>query len=746
MGSSEIAGQNSDSIDSAVSADLKSFEISPSSWNLFLAGFLVLFLELACIRWFAVYVVFMQFFTNIILIACFLGMSIGCLCAGKKEDWLARFPWLAVMAVIFALATNALYNYWTGVAVGVGDQSLPEVVFFGTEYRTDLAKFVIPIEIPAGIFFVLIALMFVGPGQVLGKLFDSHPNRIIAYTSNIAGSLAGVAGFAAVSFLELPPVVWFLIAFGIIVLFLRRAGKLKLEGVAFLVFSLAVVMIADISFHKNTEFFWSPYYAIEYDEQGRSIRVNGIDHQKMVGWDTPNSEYSLIHFLNRDAGGPSFKDALIIGAGSGNDVAHSLANEVAHIDAVEIDPIIQWLGQQHHPDQPYRDPRVEVHLNDGRNFLRTTDKKYDLVIFALIDSLILHSSFSSVRLESFLFTQQAFRDARLVLKDRGVFVIYNFFRQGWVVQRIANMLESVFGEKPIVLSLPYVEEIKPDDFQGGSMTVFIAGDIEHLRTAFDQHGAFWLDRLPTQSKNLNGFKQQPLTSEHKLVKIAPAHMVSSTDSLEMATDDWPFLYLRSPSMPWLYLRSMLMTAGASFVLLFWLAPGHKVALNGRMFFLGAGFLLLETKAIVHLALVFGSTWIVNSMVFFVILVMILAANLYVLKCSNIKLQRHYLALFVCLVANCVIPMDIFLVDNLLWKYVAPCLLTMIPVFFAGVIFAVSFRASQRPDRDFGANIAGAVVGGLAEYASMACGFRYLLVIAIVFYALSSVFRIKILRK
>ena len=50
-----------------------------------------------------------------------------------------------------------------------------------------------------------------------------------------------------------------------------------------------------------------------------------------------------------------------------------------------------------------------------------------------------------------------------------------------------------------------------------------------------------------------------------------------------------------------------------------------------MFFLGAGFMLVETKAVVHMALLFGSTWMVNSVVFFAVLVMILLANLFVLQ-------------------------------------------------------------------------------------------------------------------
>ena len=173
-------------------------------------------------------------------------------------------------------------------------------------------------------------------------------------------------------------------------------------------------------------------------------------------------------------------------------------------------------------------------------------------------------------------------------------------------------------------------------------------------------------------------------------------------------------------------------------LLYLFAPGHRLGFDGRMFFLGAGFMLLETKAVVHLALVFGSTWLVNSMVFFSILVVILAANLYVLRKEKIDLRWHYVALFGCLLLNCFVPLDVFLDGGLVWRYVAPCTLVMLPVFFAGVVFAVSFRDHPHPNLAYGANIAGAVAGGLAEYSSMLVGFQYLIVVAMVFYGLSAV--------
>ncbi len=116
-------------------------------FDLFLIGFLVLFLELACIRWFAVYVVFLQFFTNITLVACFLGMSCGCLAARSRRDWLGSFrSWRSAPSWRrwrFSCSTPT----GAGLAIDVGHQASPQEVFFGTEYRNpDVAQFSVPIE------------------------------------------------------------------------------------------------------------------------------------------------------------------------------------------------------------------------------------------------------------------------------------------------------------------------------------------------------------------------------------------------------------------------------------------------------------------------------------------------------------------------------------------------------------------------------------------------------------------------
>ncbi len=342
---------------------------------------------------------------------------------------------------------------------------------------------------------------------------------------------------------------------------------------------------------------------------------------------------------------------------------------------------------------------------------------------------------------SYLFTEQALADIKRTLKPEGIFVTYNYFRQGWVVERVAAMAESVFGCNPIVLSLPYRETL-PSSSQAG-FTMIVAGCNQQIADAFTAHKTFWLNDLPAKNKDVDGFAVQPESmpaAERKLwQQIAPTTIVHETESARFATDDWPFLYLRDKLIPDLSIRSMIVLGvlGVAMVYLFVPKSRGPMRIDGRMFFLGAAFMLLETKAVVQLALLFGSTWLVNSLVFFTALILILLANLYVLKAPPTRLNWHYTGLLGVLAAAIAIPFDVFLSGGIFWRYAVPCALALSPMFFAGVIFARSFRDSADADMAFGSNIAGSVVGGLSESFSMLLGFRYLLLLAIVFYLLSA---------
>ena len=719
---------------------------SRASIELFLISFMILFLELACIRWLGSTVMFLTFFTNIVLMACFLGVSVGCLAASRNWSWINAFVPLALLTAASACGSLWAYNTFSQVVVDVGSQQSPQLIYFGTDGRVrDPTKWVVPIEVLAAYFFVLVALLFIGPGQEMGRRFALIDNRLMAYTADILGSLAGITVFGLMSVFRVPAWIWFLIALVIGVSFVARSRLIHaVAGLAV----LALVGLADWprdSLGKKTEVLWSPYYQVRFNPLFQSIDVNNIGHQAMVPVDRAAPAYLLPYQLNSAAGGKPFGDVLIIGAGAGNDVAAALTQGVGHVDAVEIDPVINELGRIHHPNRPYRDPRVSVHLEDGRGFVSNAPSHYDLIIYSLVDSLTLHSSYSSVRLESFLFTEQAFRSVKAKLKPGGVFAMYNFYRQGWVVGRLVKLVEKTFGSRPLVLTLPYQGIVAPGDNQGVSITFVLAGDkssqaLEAIRSKFAAQRFFWLNVQPRYSAATNRFSPTPpLGAEPKgqiYAKLGPAD-VKLADGDTVPTDDWPFLYLRAPAIPALNLRGMAIVAVLSLVIIFTFAPVRRARPSGQMFFLGAGFMLVETKSLVHMALLFGATWMVNSIVIFAILTMILFSNFFAAGVQPRRLGPYYMLLLATLFLNSIVPMESFLALPGLSRIVVSCIVVFLPVFFAGVIFATAFRSSERPDVDFGSNVAGIILGGLTENLSLVVGFNHLLWLAIGYYALSA---------
>jgi SAM-dependent methyltransferase len=761
--------------------------------DLFLISVLILFLELACIRWFPAHVVFLTFFTNVVLLAAFLGMSIGCLTAGHKRSYLRWTPLLLMAGMIAALGVEAAMELGARRFVDVGGQTKPQVVFFGTEYYAgSLDNFRIPMEVVGGFFFLVIALCFVGPGQELGRALGRVNDRVQAYTVNILGSVVGIVLFALMSWLQLSPPFWFVpVAAGLAYFLSLSSRESVVRRWRWLPYSLPLVMVVTASaihtgtwiyrnnqgFLARVQFLWSPYYRVDYAHPPkRDIKVNLIGHQRMHGAEHVSPEYALPHLLERDArqelGLPAqpFEDVLIIGAGSGNDVSRGLQWGAKHIDAVEIDPVIQRMGEIDHPLRPYSDrARVTPTLDDGRNFLRSSDKKYDLIIYALVDSLVLHSGYSNIRLESYLFTQQAFEDIKRRLKPGGVFVTYNYFRQGWIVARLSKTLDQVFGaNNSLVFTWPDMNRVDPESAFKGFSVVFAGEGAERLRRAFRPDAAkppreyFMTAEAPTLATP-NGFThvapedrarwaklswEDRAKESHGWWRFVPAEVVQPQESLRHATDDWPFLYLRKPGIPDVSVRGMLVMGVLGIGLLLAFVRRDRTAGSDgatglrawapevRMFFLGAGFMLVETKAVVHMALLFGSTWVVNSVVFFAILVMILLANLFVLKVRPKHLTPYYVGLILSLVVGVAVPLDSFLGLDRSVQILGSCLLVFAPILFAGVVFAVSFGNTTRPDRAFGANIAGAMLGGLAENSSMLLGFQYLVVVALVLYLLA----------
>ena len=666
--------------------------LSGPAVRLFLTSGTILFVELLLIRWIPANVKYIAYFSNFILMSSFLGIGLG-IVLGRRGVELPASPFPILLLVTTTLVTVAQLNIQFGGA---------NEIFYGVDLSNsaDVNFLVLPLIV------VLVAAMLAVLALPLGPLLRSMP-PLRAYAIDIAGSMAGIAAFAVLSLLGTNPIVWFAIVGGLLLLLSLGKGPTLYSAVGGL--AMVLVVVGSINLAVTEKDAWSPYYRItayESDLKGASVdpkdgdkpvylAVDGIPHQQMMTGAEANS--SLLHRqIYRWFPGKHYDRVLIIGAGSGSDVALALYHGASHVDAVEIDPKLAQIGRDFHPEGVYQDPRVSVYVNDGRAFMRGSTAKYDLVVFALTDSLTLVSSTGSVRLESFIYTEQALAEARDHLASDGTFVMYNLYREPWLVAKLDTMITDVFGYRPL-LKLPE-----------RSNAVLAAGPA--------------IAALPNGQPPADGIDAVP-----DVGNPAP----------KPATDDWPFLYLRTPGIATYYIGAL------GFLLLFALVAVIGAArvtstpvrrFSPHFFVLGVAFLLLETKSLVSFSLLFGTTWIVNALAFFAILAGVLLAILVNARWRPRDPRFLYGALFVAIAVAYLVPADALLIDPPQLRYALAATIAFAPVFFANLVFTYSFRDTASADMAFASNLLGAMVGGALEYVALLVGFQPLLLIVAALYA------------
>jgi spermidine synthase len=651
--------------------------------RLVLTSATLLFVELLLIRWIPSEVRYIGFFANFVLMASFLGIGLGILIGRRYQvDAIGVFP-LFLVAVVALIST---------IQLDLQIRSTNELFFGLAESRAADANFlVLPLV------FALVTAIMASLALPLGPLLRSMP-PLKAYAFDIAGSMLGIVSFVALSASGTQPFLWFAVV-AILVVLLSAGTGLTWRRVPAIAALLIVIWLARTGANE----IWSPYYRITTyrgENQHLYVNVNGIPHQALHPVNSDKEPfYDQLYKWWPDK---TYANVLIVGAGSGTDTAIALAHGAGHIDAVEIDPAIQQLGRDFHPDHPYQDARVTPYVNDGRAFLRSTDKKYDLVIFALPDSLTLVSSTANIRLESFLFTEEAFASVRDHLQPDGIFVLYNYYRQNWLVSKLGSMLQSDFGSAPIAR------------VYNNTMAILADG--------------------PAVAQ-LNG-AAPPGDG------VDPIPAAEAGDTPKLASDDWPFLYLRTPFVAPYYLLAL------AFVLLFALVAVAGAArvtgtslrrFSPHFFALGAAFLLLETRSLVSFSLLFGSTWLVNALAFFAILASVLLA---ILVNARLQLRRPailYGLLFAALAVAFVIPPETLLIDPAWLRYTLAAGLAFAPVFFANLVFTYSFRDTKTADMSFASNLLGAMVGGALEYVALLTGYRVLLVVVAGLYVVAWLF-------
>ena len=639
--------------------------------RLMILSFLMLFVELALIRWLGANIVYLSYYSNFVLLGSFLGIGLGFLRARSRVNLFPWAPLALALLVLFVLVFPVQISHTSGT----------QLIFFGALKTTGL-----PTWLTLPIIFLSVAAVMAMIGEGVARTFIEF-KPLDAYRLDIVGSIVGITAFSVLSFLDAKPLAWgIVVAVALFALYGKRIGVVQVVALL----SLAGMLTTQSIISKD---LWSPYYRITVGAKTKigtiPILVNGIPHQSIIA---AAKRPAIYYVPYREAVHNPLNNVLIIGAGTGNDVAGALREGAKHVDAVEIDPLIYKLGIELNSDAPYKNPRVTVYVNDGRAFLSQTSKKYDLILFALPDSLTLVAGQSSLRLESYLFTLEAMQAARAhLVPGHGVFAMYNYYRTPWLKDRLANTLDVAYGHAPC---------------------------FSNVGSGQQQLSVLTISANPAAVNCISTWQR-------------PASV------LPPSTDDHPFVYLQNNSIPSFYLLTLALILLASLALVRTASgPVRKTARFVDLFFMGAAFLLLETKSIVQFALLFGTTWFVNALVFAGVLVAVLAA---------VEISRHvvirqpnllYGGLLAALVVAWVVPQESLLALSIVPRFVCAVLIAFTPIFLANLVFTQRFRDVGDSTVAFAANLLGSMVGGILEYLSLITGYRFLLIVVAVLYGLA----------
>lgn len=674
-----------------------------------IAAGLGLYLELAIIRMHSSFFQMFAFFKNFSLLSCLLGLGVGYLFGNKKIyslKWV--FPFMTIQILLMYFLKNTPFALFI-------QNPITERLAMGQGFVEGFFQFFIIYSFIV-LIFIFNAMTFVPLGHLVSNLMYSQ-KKLQSYSSNLLGSIAGIVVFALLSIYWTGPSLWFLLGF-IILIFFQKKNYLNIifSGSSLLILLLIFLIPKD----TNEKNIYSPYQLISviYEEDTvQRVKASNLFFQTPYSLDKLDTSY----FLPFKASNEVPKKILIVGSGTGNDTAAAISSGVESIDAVEIDPVIIDLGK-YHPNKPYEDQKVNVIKNDARNFIRHTNEKYDLILYGLLDSHTSLSSNGGIRLDSYVYTVQAFEEAKKKLTKDGYISLTFGVASKKLGIKIFRMLKKAFNDKDptVYMYVPGAEKLDDKFFVDGDL--YKKNFIEAKYTFLISNNANKVFRFNDQSD------------------IAKVNFFDNDEiKVSLSNDDWPFFYMPVKIWPKSYVIILILIFVCSFLFIKKTSTLNRKNFSITCFFLGAGFMLIETKGITEIALIYGSTWFVITIVIGFILLMAYLANLLIIKNGQIKSSIIYFLLIISLLFGYFFTfVDTTIFSSIILKIVVPLILT-VPIFFSGLAFSKELSVENHVGVALSSNILGAIFGGLIEYNSMYFGFKSLYLLGIVMYLMGYVF-------
>ncbi|MFH1808814.1 MAG: hypothetical protein ABIJ09_08710 [Pseudomonadota bacterium] len=662
-----------------------------------------LLLELALIRWYGAMFPVFAFYKNLNLLAAFLGLGLGYAMSGRKQ--------IPIVLVTPLLAWQFFVIQW----LRYGPRFWDTVLLKGAPTTEQVAMGLAPVQWTQELVlfgflvtvFSLQVLTLLPLGQLCGSLMNRRP-QLRAYGLNLLGSLLGVLAMHFLAREWTPPVIWFgiaIIGLALVQVFSRKAMATCLVAGALGLIALTwpskdFVMTVDSPYQRLEVFLSGGHIELRaaghYYQRIHDFSKISRDHSDAVAW-----YYELPYRIRN-----STEKVAIVGAGTGNDVAAALRMGVEEIDAVEIDEAILELGIRAHPEHPYWSDKVRPVVDDARSFFRTTPRVYDAIVYGLLDSHTVISQNSSVRLDSFVYTVEGFRDARARLAPGGLLSLSFSIMTLELGRKLYLMLNEAFDNCP-----PRVLRSQKD---GG--VVFLSAETV-------------APTVPLGMLVSGSFSD------------VTEMFADASIQADVSTDDWPFFYMPRRVFPVRYVVVLLVVILLSLFLVVRIFGQDALQRPGAdtltAFLLGAGFMLVETKAITELGLVFGNTWEVVAIAIAGVLIMAFAANSLV----HFWRPRPQILVFVLLVASIGLGLAVARMGGLGATFggrLGTVALLTLPLLFSGLCFSSLIANTSNLAGIMASNIFGAMLGGMLEYNAMYFGFASLYILAMALYLLAAV--------
>jgi hypothetical protein len=685
-----------------------------NSFSLFIVSFLILFAEVMVIRWLGTEIPLIRTLPNLILICIFISTSAGL--ATHQSNYIKP---VIVIAGSIILTVGLICSHWLPLRelhLHTGLSSLVCLFFIGA-------------------LVLVLTLVFLNIGKRLGREFEKLAPAE-AYNVNLLGSMFGVVVFGLVSWLTLSPAAWIAIT-TLAVFFLTRKRYVVVIGLVLSVFQMST----------DCNSLWSPYGKINIVSEKHTVAEvppgnltviprdelliskrpslpgnfalyecgdyfnSGHDMKPVEHWSQIEKTYSdwrssairYRHWMEIPSLASSAHDKiLVLGSGPGNDVQCFLNHNPSLVDAVDRDPIIVKSGEYLHPQLPYKDKRVSVFVEDARTFLRRTNKKYDIVQFAYLDPGSTLKANSILRSDNFVYTLESIKSALSHIGPKGIVAI-SFASpasgpNSSVTRRLYSTITSAYGQKPYAIAS------------------------EPLHSIFFLFGP-GVVKLPDEFMKHEGLREWPLPGEY--IDTIPA------------SDDWPFLYLDHSNTLALIIYLIAITSSAVVPLCF--LRGVRFNLTRETlpaFFLGMAFMLVETKSITKLSLLFGATWLVSSVVIFIIIALAYIANLIVMKYQPKQVWPLYVGLGLTLILDYFFVLPESSNINAIFLSCLTSVINCLPVFFGGLIFSRLLADSKNATALLSINLLGVAIGGILENLCLHTGIRNLSVVAFIIYMAS----------